>query len=430
MYNEAYFHGGVVLFCSVISRSFIRVARQKMAINDITMPSSLIGAGVPAWFETHENRRLYFETFPRKKRDGPLLNILFAHGVHESADTTTVRKLAEKFQNVGNFCVLEHHGHGRSDGRRGQVESLSRIVSEVSQFVRCVVSRSDVDDSRANTGDGDEVEVPAPNKNLRDDMKSFSFAEIVGTEQKPGDGESDRLQRDPSEHRHADEHVYFAVVGHSMGGCALTFLGDRFASDYGQAFLGCILLAPAIVGPIPDRATCSALNFLSRIVPFLPVGPPEHTEDYDTGSGWDLNYAGRMRLGTAAMFVKLFLEVRDSMEKMTVEDDDRLALASLEDGTHRCTMWTYSWLVLHGDKDSVVPLSNANRIYDFYRRHHDSNLSKEVVVMKGVTHTPFCDDGSEECKKSVNGYIEHAVEWTRARLQVALNRGGPSETAR
>jgi pimeloyl-ACP methyl ester carboxylesterase len=258
-------------------------------------------------------------------------------------------------------------------------------------------------------------------------MKLFSFAEITGRDGEPSDGgEAERLKRDCSEQRHADGNVLFAVVGHSMGGCALTFLGDCFARDYGQKFLGCIFLAPAIVGPIPDKVTCFALNILSRIVPFLPVGPPEHTEQYDTGSGWDLNYGGRMRLSTAAMFVKLFSEVRGSMDRMTAPDDDRFALASLEDPKYLCTMRTYSWLVLHGDKDGVVPLSQATRIYDFFRSPVDSNLSKEVVVMKGVGHTPFCDEGSEEMKQSINSYIDKAVEWTQARLQVALHKDAES----
>ena len=48
--------------------------------------------------------------------------VLFFHGVHESADTTTAHRLAKAAADAGmSFYALEQHGHGRSSGTQALV---------------------------------------------------------------------------------------------------------------------------------------------------------------------------------------------------------------------------------------------------------------------------------------------------------------------
>lgn len=423
--------------------------------------------GIPAWFRTCGNHRLYFEVFPKNGSLNAIdaigsgnssasgnadtianttVNILYAPGVHESADTSTVRNLAEQYCKFGNFIVLEYHGHGRSDGQRGNVESMARVVSEISQFVGCVVSQKHVVDQVIKSGkeyEGDKN----TNKNLHEGMQEFGFDDVVGVtngEQRPPKAslisDSDNLGEitlsvQENQKLIKTERGYFTVIGHSMGGAAVMFLGDQFAEDYGKHFLGAILMAPSFVGPVPDCVTVFALGVLSTVLPFLPLGPKEHPEEYDTGSGWDLNYSGRMRLGTAALFVNLFLEVKQNLKQIDHKPNQSLNLATIQGSkngmsespvdcelgsnsklSHHCTMRNYSWLILHGEKDPVVPFSHAKKIYNYYNGGND-NLSKEVIVIKGADHCPFARRTLESVET-----MEKSVDWIKSQLEKQLQQ--------
>ena len=86
------------------------------------------------------------------------------------------------------------------------------------------------------------------------------------------------------------------IAGHSMGGAVAAFLGASLRHQPGSQFLGAILIAPCLSGPTPDWLTRTALAGLSSIWGGAPVGPPEHPEEYDTGSGLDINYRGKMQV--------------------------------------------------------------------------------------------------------------------------------------
>ena len=156
-------------------------------------------------------------------------------GVHESADTLTTQRLAAGFAARGHiFVALEQHGHGRSSGQRGLVQSFDLLVAHASDFVEHL------------------------------------------------------LNADPS--------ARVVVLGHSLGGAVTAFLGAPMRRKYASRFLGTILLAPSLSGPTPDWLTRTALSGLANIWSGAPVGPPEHPDEYETGSGLGLNYCGKMQV--------------------------------------------------------------------------------------------------------------------------------------
>ena len=65
------------------------------------------------------------------------------------------------------------------------------------------------------------------------------------------------------------------------------------------------------------------------------MGPPESTDEYDTGSNLGLNYSGRMQACTCQMFVDLFLSM------------------AREGGEGCPDLSSVPFLVLHGTKDRV-----------------------------------------------------------------------------
>jgi alpha-beta hydrolase superfamily lysophospholipase len=146
----------------------------------------------------------------------------------------TARRLGAGFAARGHvFVALEQHGHGRSTGQRGFVVSFDVLVKHAEEFVKQLVG----------SGTGRVV-----------------------------------------------------IAGHSMGGAVAAFLGASLRHQHGSQFLGAILIAPCLSGPTPDWVTRTALAGLSSIWGGAPVGPPEHPEEYDTGSGLDINYRGKMQV--------------------------------------------------------------------------------------------------------------------------------------
>ena len=96
-----------------------------------------------------------------------------------------------------------------------------------------------------------------------------------------------------------------------------------------------ILINPSLSGPTPNWLTRSALSGLCVLWSSAPVGPPESTDEYDTGSNLGLNYSGRMQACTCQMFVDLFLSI------------------AREGGEGCPDLSSVPFLVLHGTKDRV-----------------------------------------------------------------------------
>lgn len=304
-----------------------------------TPASSIFPPGAGHFYVASDRTKLYFEAWsPPPPVDAPSTappnpnaakaNILYLHGVNESADTIHVRRMAEAFSPHFNFLCLEPHGHGRSDGRRGLVENFGKLLDHTREFVDKVLSSWTV--AKMNpyplSGSG-----PRGEEVRKEDDLQASFSERTKNVEDGCEYEYDsRFQTYMQVRRYRGKtptsnsttiadgenqcSLPFLVVGHSMGGAQAIFLGDFFQKFYPHQFLGALLLAPSIAGPTPPLIVRGALRGLAALLPSLSVGPPEHVEEYDTGSGWGLNYDGKMRASTARMFVDLFVDVRSAVE--------------------------------------------------------------------------------------------------------------------
>jgi alpha-beta hydrolase superfamily lysophospholipase len=158
-------------------------------------------------YTTSDGHVLYLETHRSSVSPAGTaqqVTVLFLHGVHESADTLTAKRLACAFTMRGHvFVALEHHGHGRSSGQRGSVESFGKLVEHASEFVTDYMTTK-------------------------------------------------------------DDSCQMVVVGHSMGGAVAAFLGAPLRQQFSSRFLGTILIAPSLSGPTPNFVTRTALSGLSR----------------------------------------------------------------------------------------------------------------------------------------------------------------------
>ena len=215
---------------------------------------------------------------------------------------------------------MEHHGHGRSvvaGGTLGMVESFDRLL---------------------------------------DDAQSFC-AHIVKN-QPPGS--------------------QWGIMGHSMGGAIALYLGDRVA-DLAPGFLGVSAVAPSVGGATPGGVTLTALSFVSWAWPSLAVGPPEHPEMYDTGSGLELNYGGAMRASTASLFVNDIYPRTAQLLAMSPEEREELAM-------------NFPLVIWCGDKDGLVPFKLMRDTVIPGAQTHD----KELVKLKGKDHQPLLSEGWEQ----------------------------------
>lgn len=160
-------------------------------------------AGEGAYCTTSDGHKLYYETWRGDKAAEQPVTAVFLHGVHESADTLTAHRIAAAFIVRGHiFIALEHHGHGRSSGQRGLVQSFDKLVSHSSEFVVQTMT--------------------------------------------------------------SDASCRMVVMGHSMGGAIAAYLGAPLRQQFSSRFLGTILIAPSLSGPTPNWVTRAALSGLSR----------------------------------------------------------------------------------------------------------------------------------------------------------------------
>eukprot|EP01063_Lacrimia_lanifica_P014801 TRINITY_DN21358_c0_g1_i1.p2 TRINITY_DN21358_c0_g1~~TRINITY_DN21358_c0_g1_i1.p2 ORF type:complete len:321 (+),score=84.86 TRINITY_DN21358_c0_g1_i1:35-964(+) len=221
-------------------------------------PAPPRGAGEPLFHTAAHGAKLCYEVFRPEAAVAPLpLRLVYLHGVHESADTMTVRNLAAEFRDATVYA-LEHHAHGRSYGTRGVVASFDELVADAYDFIEGVVVR-----------------------------------ELAGQEA-------------------------FAIIGHSMGGAVATYLCHRIATDprctFAAKLRGGILLAPALTGGIPNVVVRGALRCIASAFPSAGLGPPEDPSQYDTGSGRVLNFSGKMPARTCVMFVDLFMKHQAALD--------------------------------------------------------------------------------------------------------------------
>eukprot|EP00285_Hemiselmis_virescens_P008205 CAMPEP_0173399712 /NCGR_PEP_ID=MMETSP1356-20130122/45711_1 /TAXON_ID=77927 ORGANISM="Hemiselmis virescens, Strain PCC157" /NCGR_SAMPLE_ID=MMETSP1356 /ASSEMBLY_ACC=CAM_ASM_000847 /LENGTH=264 /DNA_ID=CAMNT_0014359473 /DNA_START=101 /DNA_END=891 /DNA_ORIENTATION=+ len=216
----------------------------------LTPASSRAGAG--AFFSSPSTgHSLYYETWT-PSHCPPRASALFFVGVHESADTEGVMRLAAAFRDAGiTFMCFEHHGHGRSDGKiRGMVNSWETLCTHAEEFFEhCAAQQSQ--------------------------GKVF-------------------------------------VLGHSMGGGICAWIGERLSKQHPTRFGGSVMLAPALsTHPVP-WITEKALTAVSCICPWAPLGPadnpeqgmpPQEAKQYRDSPH---NYLGGMRLQTGRMFLDFF----------------------------------------------------------------------------------------------------------------------------
>jgi alpha-beta hydrolase superfamily lysophospholipase len=96
-------------------------------------------AGESSFFEARGGWRLHLETWHAVETRGgggggddaarsPAAHAVFLHGVNESSQTLTCRRLGAAFAAAGvSFHALEQHGHGLSLERRGEPQPLGLI---------------------------------------------------------------------------------------------------------------------------------------------------------------------------------------------------------------------------------------------------------------------------------------------------------------
>ena len=166
------------------------------------------------------------------------------------------------------------------------------------------------------------------------------------------------------------------VMSHSMGGAVAMYIGDTLASEHRDRFVGVVAMAPAVLGAPVNIALRKIVGCVARCWPQCELGPMEHTEGYDTGSGLGINYSGRMMVGSVDMFINdIFPRTQRELAKAP-EARKQLRMR------FRC-------LILCGSKDRVVPCVGLQRLAD-------GGAETELVVLKGKDHQPMLHKGWEK----------------------------------
>ena len=221
-------------------------------------------AGSSSFFDGSGGWKLHVESWSGADRpDGSVAAaVVFLHGVNESSQTLTARRLAARFVALGcSFHALEQHGHGLS---------LQR-----------------------DTGGGAMREQPA---GLIDSGERLiehaaeACAHVASALAPPG--------------------TRIVLLGHSMGASVAALAAPRVAAAADHQLRAVALLAPtfALRPKIkPAAAVLAALSAVAWVAPSLAIGPPEHPASYcpPDVEPPGRNYDGRMRGRTAAFFLAL-----------------------------------------------------------------------------------------------------------------------------
>eukprot|EP00451_Oxyrrhis_marina_P022559 CAMPEP_0204338206 /NCGR_PEP_ID=MMETSP0469-20131031/20897_1 /ASSEMBLY_ACC=CAM_ASM_000384 /TAXON_ID=2969 /ORGANISM="Oxyrrhis marina" /LENGTH=171 /DNA_ID=CAMNT_0051322347 /DNA_START=54 /DNA_END=569 /DNA_ORIENTATION=- len=171
-----------------------------------------------------------------------------------------------------------------------------------------------------------------------------------------------------------------------MGGAVAAWACRELGEDVRGRVTGVVLLAPALGGSeLPPTPVVWGLKLVHLFYPSAALGPPEHGEIYDTGSGLKLNYEGNMRLCTA----KMFLDLHDKVAGQRGRGEIRLDFPVL-------------WV--HGAGDRAVSCAWGKDFFD-----QCCFGDKEFLRLVGRDHQPICEDKWEEVLESV-------VQWVRGRL--------------
>lgn len=344
--------------------------------------SGAFPAGIGATFKTTAGGRgianvsrpehmLYYETWAAATgaEVGTAGTFLFFHGVNESVDTTTARRLAERCRERGwNFVGLEHHGHGRSEGLRGFVQSWALLEAHALAFV----------DHWAVTAQAE--------------------AEAAGSS------------------RH-----FFFLAGHSMGGAVSARIAKRVDEKYGALgagqdaatpkFLGQVLLAPALTCAGANACTRSILRLACCLCPQAPIGPPEDVSVYDTGSGLNMNYNGCMRLGTAALFVEATMDIKALVQGASEDMDQATKSRIRQKLEFALAIPGRPCLVLHGVDDHAVPMhkgSEQRAVYAACVPVDAADRRSRVELIAHEDHQPIAAPTSGESWES---YADTALDW-------------------
>jgi pimeloyl-ACP methyl ester carboxylesterase len=209
-------------------------------------------AGSSSFFTGSGGWKLHLESWEAKKPVKAC--VLFLHGVNESSQTLTARRLASAFVSEGmSFFALEHHAHGLSLECNGQQCTMGLIDS----FDLAV-------------------------QHIREACCEVSSVH-------PG--------------------VPIILIGHSMGAalgaCALKECQSTL-QEKGTEILCAIFIAPPIGVAFPNfQIVRGILRALVAFWPSAPIGPPEHPAEYcppDVDPP-GRNYQGMMRAHTALSFL-------------------------------------------------------------------------------------------------------------------------------
>jgi len=199
--------------------------------------------------------RLSDETWAPKDKSGPpSIDVIYFHGVCESADTLPVRNLAAAVLRRGwRLRVPEHHGHGDSDGRPGLIDSFDVTVNDAAEYVSHCIRAEDA----------------APR---------------------------------------------FALIGHSLGATVAAYLGGPLREQCGLRFLGAVLLAPA-VGADPAMLPPAPVIALLRVVSWMAPALRLRATPFEEPAGYcasdpppGRNFRGHWPLGTSAVLLELTSE--------------------------------------------------------------------------------------------------------------------------
>lgn len=291
-----------------------------------------------------------------------IIQLLYVHGVCESAETWAVQSLAKYCaQHRWRLVVLELAGHGLS----GDVGSTENRAGK----------------GRAVCPDFDALVAHV-----------VQFTMRMGSEFSRSKG--------------------MALCGSSLGGALVAYAtrGVMCARREGASaqegrpnFYGACLLAPSLgirSAAIPPSPVILALRTLSHLLPSQGIlTPVEHPEQYACPPSSTRNFSGRWPLSTSNMLLKLTSErIPNDVESGKVSQQME-GLPSL--------------LVMIGEKDEIIPLSSVTNWFEAVTSLSSDNGEKKIIVLEGAGHG-FIHERREGRKRKIREqcyYGESLFEW-------------------
>lgn len=196
--------------------------------------------------------------------------------------------------------------------------------------------------------------------------------------------------------------VPYFVFGHSMGGCISLLTGRELiqsGSDSAKNFKGALLLAPAIVQTIAKswlqvKLFETVLLLGGSYAERLALGPGPNPKGFESREHFETYltdpycYTGKIKLG----FGYQILNMMGFLEK-------------------RLNEITFPFFVMHGDRDSAIPLSSSEMLV---RESATPAAEKKLSVYQNALHNPFISNFAR-C-------LTETLEWIDGRLQTTSSK--------